>query len=673
MKLNLIKNLETPEGFYNIIPTNLAENLNFRQELHSYLATDKSAQKVFLSLCLQNPKIAFDALFWTFNPRKPMGYRHWPFILRPQQELAVDALSDAIMGPEPHDMLIDKSRDEGATELIAKIFGLYFLLVPDTMFLVGSRKDEFVDAATTINGNRVGGSPKCIFHKILYGLAHLPNWIPVNVDKTKNHLENKDNNSITDGESTNENFAAGDRRTAIMLDEFGRVDHKLAQNIRDSVADVTDCVIYNSTHFYGTGHPFAKLRRSGKIKVFVLPWYKNPEKTKGLYRSPDLDKIELIDKKYYDNICPEVFNSLKTGQPFAYGQFERHCLTLPEPIQQQMEGIKFLADGSNKYRSVWYDKEVERRDPRDVQQNIDMSPIGAGETFFDMPSLIQIRAERLRQPNYQGELKFKFTKDKGKLYNIQFANNFGKKRLKWWGKLDHNRPDQSHNYIVACDISMGTGSSNSAASIVDINTGEKIGIFVTPELSPEDFATYCVAICYWVGGTTGKAFLIWESNGGQGQLFDKRRRLLGFSFVYTDANERSKGRTTVNKYGWFSTRNKKFDMLAELRAAIIEGLKIKPVHKALKIYDEKSLDEYDDYIFYENGDIGQSSCMDETSGAKAAHGDRVIADGLAILAMTVQPKASAVEQAKLKPGTFMYRRYLRQQEKRKQDNNSPWI
>jgi hypothetical protein len=121
-------------------------------------------------------------------------------------------------------------------------------------------------------------------------------------------LENLDNGAILSGEATNPNFGAGDRRTAILLDEFGRVESSLAQSIRETVSDVSDSVIYNSTHAYGRGHAFAKLRYSGKIKVVVLPWWQNPTKTNGLYRSPECGQVELLDDYYLKNY-PKVFDN----------------------------------------------------------------------------------------------------------------------------------------------------------------------------------------------------------------------------------------------------------------------------------------------------------------------------------------------------------------------------
>jgi hypothetical protein len=53
-------------------------------------------------------------------------------------------------------------------------------------------------------------------------------------------------------------------------------------------------------------------------------------------------------------------------------------------------------------------------------------------------------------------------------------------------------------------------------------------------------------------------------------------------------------------------------------------------------------------------------------GAKATHGDMVIADGLCVLARNDQPKAVAKEETKIQKGSMAMRDVMFQQEK--QDN-----
>jgi len=624
MKLTKI---ETVEDFWKIIPRDIPNNLEFRKELHSKLCDDESAKKLYLELCYQYPQIAFDTAFWTYNPKNKPFCRNLPFILRPQQIKVISDIKNAV--DNGVDLLIEKSRDEGATELICKFYALYFSIIPETSFLVGSRKEIFVDQGTNINSYntinaRAIGSPKCLFHKILYTFATMPIWMRPRINKISMHIENQDNASVIDGEATNENFGAGDRRTAILLDEFGRVDHRLAQNIRDSVNDVADCIIYNSTHFYGKGHPFYKLRVSNKVKVILMPWYKNPTKITGLYKSPDLNIIKIHDKDYYKEKYPKAFCDKDV---YRYSDLEKDLL-----IYYPESKINFIADGEDKWRSIWYDYQEKRRDSRDLAQNIDMNPAGSSDNFFDHQVCQRIRTERICKPKYTGEVEYKLNEN-GKVANVKFVDKGGRNRLLLWCDLERGRPNQFHNYIVTCDISLGTGASNSVCGIYDVNTHEKIGMWVSPNTPPEEFADQVVAICKWVGGTTKVPYLNWEANGPGGS-FDKRIRFQGYDFVYRNRKDRLISRKRTKKHGWYSTNESKYDMLLDLRIALSEGLKDNPAYKSLIVYDESTVGEYESYMFYENGQLGLSECVDETTGARSAHGDRVITDGLAIVAMS---------------------------------------
>jgi len=543
----------------------------------------------------------------------PAGKRHWPFVLRPQQILAIDELNSAICGEPQHDLLFDKSRKQGASELICGFYAVLWMLVPDTALLVTSRKEQYVDASTELIGNRVLGSPRCLFHKLLYKVATAPQWIRPRFAKSHLKWENLDNGSIIDGESTNPDLGAGDRRTSLLLDEFGRVQTDLAQSIRDSVSDVCDAVIYNSTHFYGRGHAFAKLRYSGKIKVFILPWWKNPIENPGLYRSPEAEKLEIIDKKY------------------DFGSY------------------KFILKGDNKYRSPWYDGQEKRRDARDVACNLDMNPAGAGDIFFDHDVLLRIRTEWIKPPDYVGSIDFRLVKDK--IRYVKFSRDKGND-FRWWGKLVRNRPDQDHNYVVSADIGLGTGASNSVCKVYDVDTNELVGMFLSSKIPPHEFCDQVMAICQWVSGQNRWPFLVWDASGGTGAIFDQRRRVFGYNNVYIDTITRSKYPKRTKKPGFYCTRIAKDDALLELRTALAEGLKTEPTGKFLRIYDEMTLGEYEDYVFYENGDIGLSGNVTDTGGAKKAHGDCVIPDAMAVHVMRGGLKAISYPATNIIPGTL---------------------
>ena len=669
-----MKLIDDPKAFLEIIPRTIPDNIQFRVDLQNILVKDEGFRKTFLEMCRVCPEIFFDAVAFTFNPRNPVGYRNLPFILRNKQRTAIQVLKECI--DTGHDAGINKSRDEGATEIVCKLFALYWLLEPESMFLVGSRKEEYVDRGTEISDGRVSGDHKCLFHKILYAIAHLPIWMVPRYKKTYMHFENLDNGAVIDGESTNENFGAGDRRTAILLDEFGRVDYNLAKDIRDTINDTTECAIYSSTHFYGAGHSFNKIIKNKTVRTIVLPWYEHPEKKAGLYKSPDINIIELVDIDYYRHRCPEVFDEIEPNTLIEYSSFEKRCLSLPDNIQNKLKDIRFVADGCETIpgdlRSPWHDAQELRRTARDLAMNIWMCPSGASDMYFDATVNDRIRNSHMKPPTAMGELKIEFD-PKGLIRKSYIKYNQGKNRLRWWGELINNRPRQDHNYIIGSDISLGTGASNSVAIVMDVNTNEEVGSWVCPDTTPEIFADTVVALANWVGGST-KPYLIWENNGGHGINFGKRivshHR---YNPVYTSAVEDTKYRTKGNKWGWNSNRERKDHLLDTLRVALKEGLKTTKSHKYIIIHDENTIDELDDYVFYESGEIGSTETADQSSGARTRHGDRVIALGLCLLGTKEQRVAAHKEKTKVRPGCMAWRMRQSKLEKEKENENSPWL
>lgn len=625
----IFKQLDSSEGFYQSIPKDLIENIHYRQKLHTVLEKDKKAQKVFLQMCFIEPKIFFNAVAWTLDPRKPMGKRNWPFILRPKQEVAVDVLKQCIDNQQ--DVGINKSRDEGASEIVAKLYALYVMLVPETYFIVGSRKKELVDER---------GDKYTLFAKVDHVFECLPVWLKLFYSVKNQTIFRKDmqlvvaqTGSIIQGETTNENFSAGRRATSILLDEFGRVEPGPAESIEGSVHDVSGCTIYNSTHWYGTEHPFNKALRKKTTKLITLPWYQNPTKNQGLYKSPEHGTTEIVDIDYYRGVCPEVFNKVEPNIPFKTSEISDK---LPEDI-------KFIDDGCENIpgdmRSPWHDgEELKRRgNKRDFISNIWMSPVGSSDAVFDIITLSRIEAEFIKPPKYKGEILLEYNST-GRVKSQRFSSG-GKRRLLWWGELINGKPNQKHNYIIGCDPSLGVGSSNSVAMIYDANTQEGIGTWVCPNTPPEKFADTVVALARWAGGSTGEAYIIFENNGGHGINFGRRIKWNGHIFVYTEHAEASKVTKKKNRLGWHSSRNTKSDLLGELGIALSEGLKTKRSYKSIIVHDDDTLNELRAYVFTDSGDMCESSKLDLTSGARERHGDRVTAAGLCTLGIKYQPKA----------------------------------
>jgi hypothetical protein len=622
------------------------------------------------------PQILFNSAFWVYEARAEPGKQNIPFILRPQQDYGIDRLKHAI--DHGHNLGFDKSREEGASEIICKMFAAYFLLYSDMYFLVGSRVEDYVDKATTIKPDSQGvmrtyGNHKCLFHKILYAMTTLPSYMQPTLRKSHLLLENVDNNSKIGGEATTNNFGAGDRAKAVLVDECARIEPDIAQYIIDNIQDTTPCAIYNSTHFkWGSGHPYAKLINSGKCEFVTLGWEQNPVKNGGLYRSDDTDQIEIKDIDYYRRLCPEVFNTIEPGKSFSYSDLQLAVNNMSDEVQDKMSDISFVADGGegnfNCDRSPWFDgQEARGRSRQDIAINILRIPQGSADQFFDDANLVRCENTYVRDPDYTGTLKY--TIHKTRPVDVKFQRG-GPKLLKWWGPLPKGRPRQDHNYIVSCDISRGTGSSNSVATITDVNTSEIVGVYVNPFIDVTDFAELAVALCLWTGGGSRKTYLIWEANG-PGDTFAKRVRKIGYGFVYYKVNERQKTRKRGgNKtYGWYSTtgiNGTKNDLLSEFDAAISESLVKNKRFPHIIIHDIDLIRECRDYIFLgDRIDVGLSAQVTESSGARYAHGDRVISAALAMLAMKEQPKAKAKLKQKTRKNCLLSRMQERERERQR--------
>lgn len=293
--------VDSPQAFFDIIPTDLRANIEFRIRLHGYLATDQKAQDAFLGMCRAYIPIAFNTSFFTLNPQKPPSERNQPFILRPVQVPAVETLCACI--DEGRDVGINKSRKQGASEICAKVFAAKALLDELSHFILGSRKEDLVDKSNDLY---------TLFAKVDSVMTYLPSWwkkqcgYNKDIDRTHLLMRIPYNNSRITGEATNESFGAGSRGTGILLDEFGRNDYNVAKAIEGSVHDVSNCVIYSSTHWLGQNHEFALRLKAPTTEIINLLWWANPEENIGLYGTSEPGVVELLDVEYYRKNHPEV-------------------------------------------------------------------------------------------------------------------------------------------------------------------------------------------------------------------------------------------------------------------------------------------------------------------------------------------------------------------------------
>jgi len=631
--------------FLAAIPKDAFENIAFRKDLHGYLCTDKEATANYLALSFLDPVIFFNSSLWTFNSQ--LKHKHWLFILWPHQETGVRSVKQAIENGQ--DRFFKKSRKQGATYINLGVLLLYFIVNEDERFLLGSRKENLVDDGSEIKNGSVIGSEETLFYKLLYMFSTMPEYLRPPIYKKNLFMQSLSNGSAFKGEATNLGFGKAFRSRVALVDEAAQIEPKEASYIIENLADTAPTNIFNSTTGpWGGAHPYAKIMADHPDKVIELSFYDNPEQGAGRYTSPEDGKVLIKDVEYYRRTYPVVFGTIDNNIVYSLSDLPK-CFS-------------FIADGNISNfgcdRTAWLDK-FERDKaitPRGKSQNLLMIDSGSTDMFFQFGLLEKLRDKTCR-PYYRGDIGYTLDND-GYIYDTWFENIGENGILSWWGILTTSqRPFQGHNYVVGCDLSKGTGTTNSVAAILNVNTNAIEGLLVTPFLPLIDFAEKVVALCEWVGGNT-PPLLIWEENAMPDFL--KRVDELGYYSLFVKEDKMGKKVKSGNKYGWKSTpgpNGTKVEVMNYLDGALHEGLKEKPRFNPLKLYDEQTINEMESYVWFEGKiDVGPAAAQTETSGAKASHGDRVIAVAIANYGKRQQQPGTGQENRFYSENSFMARK-----------------
>jgi len=191
------------------------------------------------------------------------------------------------------------------------------------------------------------------------------------------------------------------------------------------------------------------------------------------------------------------------------------------------------------------------------------------------------------------------------------------------------------------DVAHGTGASNSVIKVADATSREEVAAFVCADTPPHELARIAVALCEWFGpsaeeaarGGRRRCLLGWEANG-PGGIFGLEVWRLGYRAVLGNPEPAEPWRAQgPGGAGWQSSRDRKLDLLGDLRRAL--------AREELILHDEATVAELEQYIYYPSGGVGPSKLVQEPEGARAAHGDRVIASAGLLLCLAEQPGPGA--------------------------------
>lgn len=288
-------------------PNLLRDNLKYRENLIILACQDEDFKKDLCLLFRNDPIWAVNTWFWTFDPRNGTGDKthlpkDMPFIFYNYQIQFFSEIIRKIL-INPGDLLIDKSRDMGATWLVLAAFLWCWICIPNFQVLVGSRKEDLVD-------NWMIDSH---FGKLRYMLTRLPEFLKpfdfkAKIHDTKLNLYNPSNGSSIQGEATSPNFSRQGRYNVVYFDEFAFWEND--KEAWAAASDSSPCRIATSTP-NGLMTQFAIIRFSGNTDVLSFHWTEHPDKMQGSY----IDNEGVTRSKWYDEECKRRdFNKLAIAQ-----------------------------------------------------------------------------------------------------------------------------------------------------------------------------------------------------------------------------------------------------------------------------------------------------------------------------------------------------------------------
>jgi hypothetical protein len=576
------------------IPLTLQGNLDWRAKTLSACDKDPKMAAAYRHWCSQDILFWLAGFAWTESffftgldgITRTRTDKNYPMIIWPAQQELVLALQRAIHNGES--LLVEKSREVGASwcVLLVYIHEFLFSKTPRQFSLLSLKEGDVDSTSGDISDYPWGiiSDPSTLLGKIDYCIRRLPVFMIPKCHRKRLHLVNLETRSRIDGGASGAFALASQRRDSLCFDEFAKTEN--AKTIWEGTADVSRCRIVISTPI-GLGTFFTELRNSGTIPVRELGWWMQPDK------SFDLEAIRL-------------------------------------------------ADGSFQLVSTWYRNECSRRTATDIAQNLDIKHLESGATFFPSllmktyikntchPALLRVRIDfrnDVADSQIPGILavrdvsKVRVVVDKSGPWRLWFNPQATPNYPVLGDELQYS-PAMNGHLIFGIDVSFGTGASNSVISVFHKLTRCKVAEFADANTSAAMLAKLTCAAALWFGQSV-RPLIIPEVNGLAG--FDYMRqlsRVYKYSNLYTEKQLNMKVDRPSQTLGFHSSKPRKAAVLGNLKRAYEKGNFTNPSKEAV----EEALN----YIIFESGAIGPACLVRESADAAATHGDRVIADALAL-------------------------------------------
>lgn len=591
---------------YHLVPKGFRENVRWRKEILRDAANDPSFAAAMLKVVREDVLFYINTFCFTYDPRDQVD-PHKPFITYEDfQDEAITGICHALRAG--YDVTIPKSRTMGASWIGLTVFEWFWRCFDGLSFLLISRNENYVDSA---------GNPKSLFWKIDYLHERQPRWLlPTNrwlgwkdPNRRLLHLGNADNGSVIDGESTTGDAGRGDRRTGMFVDEHAAFELNDGFRVLKASRDTTRCRIFNSTP-QGANNAFYEVVHKSAARQIRLHWSKHPRYNRGLYTIEN-GQVKLLDD--FRGVVRARRKGWKESKDFIFP-----------------EDYPFVMDVEGKLRSPWYDNECARCvTEMEIAQELDVDFLGSEYQFFDPQFINALVKEYCQPPILSGNIEYD-----GHLEPTGIRLG-PKGHLKLWLSFAGNGEfltDRSvlnfRHFGLGADVSMGTGASNSVASIVDLVTGEKVAVWRDSNTDPKAFADVCMALAKFFN----HAKMIWDGSGPTGKTFTCRVIEAGYSNIYYRRSEGRIRERISDQPGYFLNPADRAVVLREYRSSLEER---KFINRS-----EQGMKEALQFIVLPGGKVEHSAAANsqDPSGAREAHGDEVIADALVSRLLKLDPK-----------------------------------
>jgi hypothetical protein len=501
---------------HKVVPRELEGNIGFRDELRRWLqAEGEDAEDRLMAWCRRDVLFFANALCWTLDSKRHPGrpVRPWISFREFQDDLFLE-LEDMWGPPDKpdqvgYDRCWVKVRDVGVSHIPLIAANRRFLCFSGQIFFFVSERAELVDDRA---------DPGAMLPKIDFINSRLPTFMTREVKRQKLVFYYLDESGQPDyargllkGVATTDIATAATRPTSIIADEFGIWDAGKSIGFLASSSGASNSRLFMGTP-KGQGGGFHKVATETEIPRTNIHWTQHPWHRRGLYHSDgESGPIVFEDELFWGH---ERFSWLQRTFPLLTKKLKIDDDALLRDC------YPFVKDG--KVRSPYYDHECARSPYAwQIAQEHDLDFHGSGSPFYNVAQLTTYIDRNAMVPRHRGNL----TCDPYTFEPDVWCESESGDLLLWCelisdcGKLVP--ASRSHRCQIGVDVSAGTSASNSAISVWNGTTREKVGRWMRRDKGPDRLAEIAFTIACWFGGCN----VIFEG-GNHGSTFGMRFREL---------------------------------------------------------------------------------------------------------------------------------------------------